>query len=141
MHRPFPARVHANACASPGVHPMLKEKTNPQLVDTILALKQAGRENEAPVWRAVAEKLEKPSSSWSTVNVGEIRRVADEDASVIVVPGKVLGGGYLGEEVTVAAWNFSGQAEEKIEDEGGRALSLDEALDEFPGAPDAQVVG
>jgi large subunit ribosomal protein L18e len=119
---------------------MLKEKTNPQLVDTILDLRQAGRENDAPVWRAVADRLEKPSRAWAEVNVGEVRRVADEDASLIVVPGKVLGGGYLGEEVTVAAWSFSGQAREKIEDEGGRALSLDEAVEEFADGTDAQVV-
>lgn len=119
---------------------MLKEKTNPQLVDTILSLKQASREHDAPVWRAVAEQLEKPSRSWAEVNVGEIRRNADEDAPLVVVPGKVLGGGYLGKEVTVAAWNFSGTAAEKIEDEGGRALSLDDALDEFADGEDAQVV-
>lgn len=120
---------------------MLEEKTNPRLVDTILSLKRAGRENEAPVWRAIATELEKPSRSWSAVNVGQIQRVGDDDARVIAVPGKVLGGGYLDREVTVAAWKFSSQAREKIEDAGGRCLDLDEAIDEFGDAANVQVVG
>ncbi len=120
---------------------MLKEKTNPHLVDTILELKRVGREHEAPVWRAIAGELEKPSSSWTAVNVGEIQRIADDEAPLIAVPGKVLGGGYLDKEVTVAAWKFSSQAEEKIDDAGGRALSLKDALEEFADGDDVQVVG
>lgn len=120
---------------------MLKEKTNPQLVDTILTLKQVAREHEAPVWRAVAKRLEKPARSWRAVNVGEIHRNADEDAPAIIVPGKVLGGGYLDQNVTVAAWNFSKQAEEKIEDAGGRVLTLKDAADEFESGANVQVIG
>lgn len=120
---------------------MLKEKTNPHLVDTILSLKAAGRENEAPVWRAIAEELEKPSRSWSAVNVGQIHRVAEDDAPLIAVPGKVLGGGWLDRELTVAAWSFSDQAREKIEDAGGRCLSLTAAIDEFASGDNVQVVG
>jgi large subunit ribosomal protein L18e len=120
---------------------MLEEKTNPHLVDTVLALKEAARENEAPVWRAVAEQLEKPSRVQPDVNVGEIRRVAEGDASVIVVPGKVLGGGYFDKDIAVAAWNFSGSAEDKIEDAGGRVLTLSDVVDEVPSGEDVQVVG
>lgn len=119
---------------------MLEEKSNPHLVDTVLALKQASREHEAPVWRAVAEQLEKPNRVHPDVNVGEIQRVADEGASLVVVPGKVLGGGYLDRDVTVAAWKYSGTAEDKIADAGGEALSLSEALDEHPSGEDVQVV-
>lgn len=119
---------------------MLEEKTNPHLVDTVLALKEASGEHEAPVWRAVAEQLEKPNRVHPDVNVGELQRIADDDASLIVVPGKVLGGGYLDREITVAAWNFSGSAEDKIEDAGGESLSLSEAIDEQPSGEDVQVV-
>jgi large subunit ribosomal protein L18e len=120
---------------------MLEEKTNPHLVDTVLALKQASREHEAPVWRAVAEQLEKPSRVHPDVNVGELQRVAEDDASIVVVPGKVLGGGYLDRELTVAAWNFSGSAEDKIEDAGGRVLTLNDAVDDQPDGENVQVVG
>lgn len=120
---------------------MLEEKTNPNLVDAILQLKQAGRENDAPVWRAIAEQLEKPSRSWRSVNVGELQRAADEDAPVVAVPGKVLGGGYLDQSLTVTAWSFSRQAKEKIEDAGGRWLSLQDALGEFADGENVQVIG
>jgi large subunit ribosomal protein L18e len=120
---------------------MLEEKTNPHLVDTVLALREAARENEAPVWRTVAEQLEKPNRVHPDVNVGEIHRVAEDDAELIVVPGKVLGGGYFDREVTVAGWKFTGSTEDKIEDAGGRAIRLDEAIDEFAAGENAQVVG
>lgn len=120
---------------------MLEEKTNPHLVDTVLALKQASREEEVPVWRAVAEQLEKPSRVHPDVNVGEIQRVADDDASLIVVAGKVLGGGYLDRSLQVAAWKFSGSAEEKIEDAGGTVLTLSEAVEDVPDGENVQVVG
>lgn len=120
---------------------MLKEKTNPKLVDTIHALNRAGRENEAPVWRDIADRLERPSRSWPVVNAGELQRVADDDAELVAVPGKVLGSGYLDRELTVAAWKFSGQAREKIEDAGGRCLSLTEAIEEHASGAHVQVVG
>lgn len=120
---------------------MLEEKTNPHLVDTVLALKQASREHEAPVWRAVAEQLEKPNRVHPDVNVEELQRVADEDATLVVVPGKVLGGGYLDRSLSVAAWNFSSTAEEKIDDAGGRTLLLPDAVEEHPDGEGVQVVG
>lgn len=120
---------------------MLEEKTNPHLVDTVRGLKTASREHEAPVWRAIAEQLEKPSSVWPSVNVGEIQRVADDEASLIVVPGKVLGAGYLDKDVDVAAWDFTSGAEDKIEDADGRCLTYDDAIEEFSSGEDVQVVG
>lgn len=120
---------------------MLEEKTNPNLVDAILQLKQAGRENDAPVWRAIAKQLEKPSRSWRAVNVGELQRAGDEDAPLIAVPGKVLGSGYLDQAFTVTAWSFSDQAKEKIEDAGGRWLRLQDAVSEFADGEDVQVIG
>lgn len=120
---------------------MLEEKTNPRLVDTILELKRAGRENEAPVWRAIAEDLERSSRSWPVVNVGELQRVADEDAPLVAVPGKVLGSGYLDRSLDVTAWSFSNQARDKIEDAGGSCRSLAEAIAEHGSGENVQVVG
>lgn len=118
---------------------MLKEKTNPHLVDTILKLRSASREHEAPVWRAVAKKLEKPSRVWDVVNVGELQRVY-EDGRTAIVAGKVLGSGYLDREVTVAAWSFSDGARDKIEAAGGSCLRFDQVLEDNPEGTDVQVV-
>ncbi len=124
----------------PGGDRMLRRKTNPHLVDTVRQLKRASTTNDAPIWRAVAKALEKPNSVQTVVNVGEIQRVADDDASMIVVPGKVLGGGYLDRNVTVAAWSFSNSAKEKIETAGGACKTLSEAVDEVPAGSGVQVV-
>lgn len=118
---------------------MLKRKTNPVLVDTIRALRRAGAANEAPVWQYVAKALSRPARSWAAVNVGHMERVCDE-GSFVVVPGKVLGAGFLEKTIDVAAWGFSESAREKIVQAGGRCLTIDDALEEKPDGSGISVV-
>ena len=118
---------------------MLKHKTNPALVQTVRRLKKASWDHEAPVWRAVAKRLEKPSRVWHEVNVGEIARNVEEGAT-IVVAGKVLGGGLIDKSVTVAAWTFSQSAREKIEAAGGTCQSLLEAVEAKPDGGNVRMV-
>jgi large subunit ribosomal protein L18e len=102
-------------------------KTNPRLNSLIADLKSAAREADADVWATVAERLEKPRSTHAEVNLGRIERYAREDETV-VVPGKVLGSGVLQKGVTVAAVDFSGSAETKI-DQVGEPIRLEQALE------------
>lgn len=118
---------------------MLKKKTNPHLVDTILTLRRASRENDAPVWRSVAEKLERPSRVWDVINAGDLQRVGEEDR-LHIVAGKVLGSGYLDRSLTVAAWAFSDGARDKIEAAGGTCLRLDQACQEHADGSNVKVV-
>jgi large subunit ribosomal protein L18e len=102
-------------------------KTNPRLNSLIADLKSAAREADADVWADVARRLEKPRSTHAEVNLGRIERYAREDETV-VVPGKVLGSGVLQKGVTVAAVDFSGSAETKI-DQVGEPIRLEQALE------------
>ncbi|MEM0016961.1 MAG: 50S ribosomal protein L18e [Candidatus Korarchaeum sp.] len=99
--------------------------TNPRLVRMIENLELASRVNEAPIWKAVAERLKKPTRRRVEVNLWKIERYAD-GAAAIIVPGKVLGEGEIRRSVVVAAASFTREARRKIEEAGGKALLLDE---------------
>jgi large subunit ribosomal protein L18e len=113
-------------------------KTNPRLSSLIADLKSAARNSGGDVWSDVAERLEKPRRTHAEVNLGRIERYAQEDETV-VVPGKVLGSGVLQKEVTVAAVNFSGTAETKI-DQVGDTMKLEQALEDNPDGSNVRVI-
>ena len=113
-------------------------KTNPRLNSLIADLKSAARSSEGDVWSDVADRLEKPRSNHAEVNLGRIERYAREDETV-VVPGKVLGSGVLQKEVTVAAVDFSGTAQTKIE-QVGDTMKLEEALEQNPDGTNVRVI-
>lgn len=113
--------------------------TNPYLRRLIEELKQKSRELKAPIWKAVAEKLEKPRRKKVEVNVYEIERHARE-GETIVVPGVVLGNGEIKKQVIVAAWRFSSKAEEKIKKAGGRVMKIEELIKENPKGSNVKIL-
>ncbi|PSP61388.1 50S ribosomal protein L18e [Halobacteriales archaeon QH_8_67_36] len=113
-------------------------KTNPRLSSLIADLKSAARNSGGAVWGDVAERLQKPRRTHAEVNLGRIERYAREDETV-VVPGKVLGSGVLQKDVTVAAVDFSGTAETKI-DKVGEAVSLEQAIENNPEGSHVRVI-
>jgi large subunit ribosomal protein L18e len=113
-------------------------KTNPRLSSLIADLKSAARSSGADVWGDVAERLEKPRRTHAEVNLGRIERYAEEDETV-VVPGKVLGSGVLSKDVTVAAVDFSGTAQTKI-DQVGETVRLEQAVANNPEGANVRVI-
>ncbi len=105
--------------------------TNPCLKELIEELRKKFVETKAKIWRDVAEKLEKPRRKRVEVNVSRINRYAEENEE-IVVPGVVLGAGSINKPVTVAAWRFSGGAKRKIEEAGGKAITIRELMEKNP---------
>ena len=85
------------------------EKTNPRLTNLILLLKNTSRENEAKIWREIAGRLETPTGITPRLTCPKINRYA-HNGEIILVPGKVPGGGVLEQCVKVAALNFSESA-------------------------------
>jgi len=116
------------------------KKTNPNLVVLIQQLKDAGRINEAPVWRDIALRLEGPARHWAEVNVGKLNRYASENETVII-PGKLLGAGEIAKKVMVAAYRSSGQAREKIEKAGGKSMSIMELVERNPKGSKVRIMG
>ena len=110
---------------------MQKRKSNPNLVRLIDELLIASAKNEAKVWKDIAERIAKPRRLYAEVNISKIERYA-KDNETIIVPGKVLGSGKINKKVTVAALSFSDSAKRKIEDAGGRCLTIMQLLEENP---------
>ena len=109
----------------------MAKTTNPELIEALKALIWRANEEDAAVWRALADRLRKSRSRRATVNVSKINRHTS-DGETVVVPGKVLGSGSLSHRVSVAALSFSKSAMEKIEGSGGRCLTIIDLLKENP---------
>ncbi len=107
------------------------QKTNPRLSDLISLLKTTSRENEANIWRDIADRLEGPARNYAEVNLSKISRYA-ANGDTIIVPGKVLGSGALETPVTIAALNFSASASEKIREANGACMSIEELVSANP---------
>ena len=110
---------------------MSTEKSNPQLVALIMDLKAKTRETEAPIWRDVALRLEKPKSNWAEANLSKIERYTKEE-DVVLVPGKVLAAGKVTKKLTVAAYSFSDAAKAGIVAAGGKTLCIRELMEQNP---------
>src|SRR2546427_188953 len=77
-------------------------KTNPHLQQVVRELREVSREADAPIWRDVAERLERTRKNWSEVNLSRLSRYA-EKGEQIVVPGVLLATGEITTPLTVAA--------------------------------------
>ena len=115
-------------------------KTNPELARTISELKALSREHEAPIWRAVARRLEGPKRNWPEVNLSRVARHAVKGATV-VVPGVLLSSGTLGFPVTVGAFRSSEAARKKVAAAGGHALPILEFARKHPKGAGVRILG
>jgi len=121
-------------------HSSLVTKTNPGLRILIQDLKKASWENEAPIWRDIAKRLEKPTKARVTVNLSRIDRYAKE-GETILVPGKLLAAGSLTKKVRVAAYNFSAAAVEKVVAAGGECVSIEALVESDPNGTNVRIIG
>ncbi len=114
--------------------------TNIVLRKTIDRLRKAASQHNAPIWRRVAEELEKPRRQRRAVNISRINRYT-ESGDVVVVPGKVLGAGSLNHPVTVAAIAFSEKALAKIKAAGGTPIHILTLLEQNPRGSNVKIIG
>lgn len=110
------------------------DPTNPVLLETIELL----QEQDAPIWKEVAENLGKVNRRRPEVNISDIERVTEE-GDTVVVPGKVLGAGRLTKEVDVAAFKASRGAKQQIND-SGEFMFIDELVEENPEGSEVKIV-
>jgi large subunit ribosomal protein L18e len=113
---------------------------NPNFVSLIRLLKKKSKENNAAIWRDVAEKLSRPKKKRIAVNISKINRHTKENEEV-VVPGKVLGAGAMDHPATVAALDFSDQARAKIERAKGKCLTMSEIVEVNPKGANLRIIG
>jgi large subunit ribosomal protein L18e len=113
--------------------------TNPELTRLIRTLKKRSKENEAGIWRDIADRLARAKQRRVAVNLSRLNRHTKEGETV-AVPGKVLGSGKIDHPIKVAAFAFSKQAESKILGAKGKCLLLQELVEENPKGTDVRII-
>ena len=113
---------------------------NPQLLELIRHLKKAANENDAKIWKDMADSLSKPRRRRVSVNLSRINRNT-EKGQVVAVAGKVLGAGTLDHPTTVAAFAFSEAAKAKIKRAKGKCLTFPELIKKNPKGSNVRIVG
>ena len=120
--------------------PQKTKKTNPVLIQLIQELKKQSNEHDAPIWKDIAKRLEKPSRNWAEVNLDRISKYV-LDSETALIPGKVLSTGDLTKKIPIAAWSFTEKAEDRIKKAGGKTLSIEELLKKNPNGKNIRIVG
>ena len=110
--------------------------SNPELQELIQLLKK----EQKPLWKRVAEDLERPTRQRRIVNLSSIGRNTTEN-DIIVVPGKVLGAGTLAHKVQIAAFAFSKQARAAVEAAKGSCMSIPELVKKNPSGTNIKLIG
>lgn len=116
------------------------KKTNPALIALINNLKKQANEKDAPIWKDIAIRLEKPSRNWPEVNLDRISKHTG-DKETALIPGKVLSDGNLTKKITIAAWSFSDKSKEKIQKAGGKTITIEETMKNNPEGKNIRILG
>ena len=114
-------------------------KTNPFILETIATLKKVSRENDAPIWRDIAKRLEKSRRNWAEVNISKLSLLGEKETAVIA--GKLLGAGLIDRAVKVAAFSCSESAFRKIRAVCGEIISIDELAAQNPKGTNVRIMG
>jgi len=113
--------------------------SNIQLRKLIVNLKRLSKKEGSPLWKRVAEDLNKATRQRTEVNIEKINRFATANETVVVA-GKVLSAGKLEKKVSVAAWRFSKVAKEKI-NKIGKAMTIEELMESNPSGKGVRILG
>lgn len=87
---------------------------------------------QKPIWRRVSRRLMKPKRSHRIeANLARLNKNTKE-GDVVVIPGKVLGGGDLDHKITVASLKASQSAKEKLAQAECELIDIPTLLDRNP---------
>lgn len=114
--------------------------TNPELINTIRLLKKTSKENDAKIWRKIAEALSRTRRRRIAVNLSRLNRYT-EAGETVAVPGKVLAAGEINHSVTVTAFAFSEKAMMKIGKAKGKCLTFSELIKKNPKGSNVKIIG
>jgi large subunit ribosomal protein L18e len=113
---------------------------NTMVHNTISTLRNAFKNNKAPIWRALEEELAGPRANRREINVGRLAEITKPD-EVVVVPGKILGTGSLGHKLTVCAFSISETAAKKVIESGGKVVTFDDLIKKHSDGRGVRIIG
>ena len=94
----------------------------------IALLEKTGRKSKNAIWIDLAQRLAKPRRQRASINLWKLEKLAKLfSGKKLVIAGKVLGNGQLTQKASIVAFEFSEEAERKIKEAGGKAISMEEA--------------
>ena len=114
--------------------------TSEELKGLISELRKKAYSDNVMLWKRIAQDLEKSTRKRRVVNLSRISRYC-KDGEIIIVPGKVLSAGDLDKKITIAAWQFSRDAYEKISKANAHALSIPDLMQKFPDGKNVRIIG
>jgi ribosomal protein L18E len=98
----------------------MKQKMDSSLVETIIKLKKTN-----PI---VAKELARPKRRWPAVNLKDVDMIKGD----VLVAGKILSAGELGDAKRIVAWSASSKALEKIKNAKGTFVSIVDEMKKNP---------
>jgi large subunit ribosomal protein L18e len=104
---------------------------DPSRLGLIQELKASAKKEDAEIWKTLAAELSRPRQNRREVNMWKLSKYTAAGETV-VVPGKVLGDGVLEHKINIAAYKFSDAAKKKIEQSGGKMMSIAELVKKNP---------
>ena len=111
-------------------------KSNNEVMDLVNALNS----KESKLLKRVASDISKSSRQRREVNLSRIDRFTKEN-EIIIVPGKVLGGGDLNHKITISALKFSTSALDKLKRNGSTVVPLNELTKESVVGKKVRIIG
>jgi|SRR3989338_945074 len=112
------------------INKRIPRKKDSYIVDTLFLAKNSKK------WQKVAQIISGSRRKYSAVNIDRIEKESS-NGDVLIVPGKVLGGGNLTKKLKVCALYFSVSAINKIKHNKGETIRI---IDEIKKNPNAEGV-
>lgn len=113
--------------------------TNVKLRMLVRFLRRAAKSYDAPIWAYVADLISRSRRQRVVVNLSKLNRVAN-DGDVVVVPGKLLGGGEFKKKITIAAVSASRGAAEAVLESGAQLMPIAELVKKNPKGTSVKIV-
>ena len=115
------------------IEKQLHRKTNPKLVETIIACKRNKN------WIKIAEILSGSRKNRFNLNLEELNKKVESE-KIIVIPGKILSQGDFDRKIKVVALNFSERAREKLKKSGSETSTILEEIKKNPEAKGVKIL-
>jgi large subunit ribosomal protein L18e len=114
-------------------------RTDPNKIALIRHIKKAATQNDSRLWTKVAKQMSKSNRKQVVVNLSRINRISSS-GEILLIPGKVLGGGSIDHTLEIAAESFSEKAQMKIENAGGQCLTIKELIRKNPKGSNVRII-
>jgi len=118
---------------------MVAKPVNKHILETINLLRKKSREEDVAIWRYVRELIYKPKRRRIAVNLSRINRYSKE-GDMVIVPGKVLGSGYINHKIIIGALDYSITAKKKLLEAGCEVLSIKDFINRNPKGSGVKII-